>query len=161
MDSYGCAITVNVLAGFFLVQNREVALEDEASKMATVALVVKRRTWIQDIARSYAVIIDGKSVGKMWQFQTRTFEISADAHTVKLAIINTGTASSDVLKIDATDLSKVVVRTTGRGIISAIMTPFAIPAGMKALSNGEPIESRFYKGPWIRTKISLEKQHEI
>jgi hypothetical protein len=67
----------------------------------TATLVVKRRTLIQDLVRSYTVTVDGQPVGKLWQFQTGRYEVSVGPHTTRLAIVETGTSASNVLTFDA------------------------------------------------------------
>jgi hypothetical protein len=118
-------------------------------------VVVKRRTILQDVARSYSVFIDGQIVGELWPFQTGRYRVTPGSHTVRSAIINTGTSSSDALKIEATVGSTTIIQTKSRGIVANLMTPFAIPAGVKALSTGDKISSVFYEPPWIHTKVQV------
>ena len=98
---------------------------------------------------SYAVSIDGVVVGKIWAFQTKVFTVVPGPHELQLKIVNTGKSCSDVFKIDVSPGNRLVFRTHARGLKNALMLPFALPAGAKALTRDETLESKYYEWPWI------------
>ena len=117
------------------------------------SVVIKRRNILQDVVRSYAVFIDGVIVGKIWAFQTKVFTVVLGPHELQLKIVNTGKSCSDVFKIDVSPGNRLVFRTHARGLKNALMLPFALPAGAKALTRDEKLESKYYEWPWIRMKL--------
>jgi hypothetical protein len=124
-----------------------------ASPVGTESTLVIKRRAIQDLARSYAVFLDEAHVGKLCGFQTGNYKVTPGPHKVRLAIINTGSASSGDVEVDVPMGSTRVLRTVGRGVANFFKLPFATSAGVKAQATGEPSKSRFYKGPWIQLAI--------
>jgi hypothetical protein len=120
--------------------------------MSTGEIVVKRRNVLQDAVRSYTVFIDDKPVGKMWAFQTKSFEVSSGAHQLQLKIVHTGKSCSDIFPVEVAPEGRYVFRTHSRGLLNALKLPFALPGGAAALANDRKLESRFYEGPWIRLR---------
>jgi hypothetical protein len=116
-------------------------------------VVIKRRTILQDLVRSYTVFVDSVPVGKLWAFQTGRYAVTPAMHRVRLAIVNTGTAASADVDVDVPVGETRVLRTEGRGLANLIKLPFSLPAGARAQITGEPIKSRYYKGPWINLKL--------
>jgi hypothetical protein len=117
------------------------------------SIVIKRRNILQDVVRSYAVFIDGGAIGKIWAFQTKVLTVAPGPHELQLKIINTGRSCSDVFKIDVSPGNRLVFRTHARGLKNALMLPFALPAGAKALARDEQLQSKYYEWPWIRLKL--------
>jgi hypothetical protein len=118
-----------------------------------VSVVIKRRNIVQYVVRSYAVVIDGLVVGKIWAFQTKGFTVAPERHELQLEIVNTGRSCSDVFKIDVNPGNRLVFRTHARGLKNTLMLPFALPAGAKALARDEQLQSKYYEWPWIRLKL--------
>jgi hypothetical protein len=116
---------------------------------ASTTIVIKRRTWIQDLVRKYTVFLDGSPVDKLWAFQTGKYQVTPGTHRIRLGIIGTGTASSADVDVNVGPGDTVVLRTTGRGAANILKLPFALPAGAAAQMSGRPIKSRYYQGPWI------------
>ena len=116
-------------------------------------IVVQRRTLLQDAVRSYMVFVDRAPVGKIWAFQTKQYHVTPGIHTARLAIINTGTASSDDVEVTVPEGGKVILRSINRGVLSILMLPLSQWAGSRALATHTPIKSRFYKGPWIHLRV--------
>lgn len=125
----------------------------ETGSGAGSRIVIKRRTVVQDLVRSYTVFIDGKPAGKLWAFQTGRYDVAPGKHTVRLAIVGTGTAASANIEIRTSEQAETVLRTVGRGVANFLKLPLSLPAGVKAQLTGEPIDSRFYKGPWINLQL--------
>ena len=117
------------------------------------SIVIKRRNILQDAVRSYSVFIDGVVVGKIWAFQTKVFTVVPGHHELQLKIVNTGKSWSDVFRIDVVPGTHLVFRTHARGLKNALMFPFAVLAGAKALARHEQLESKYYERPWIRMKL--------
>jgi hypothetical protein len=128
-----------------------------ASVDDSVTIVVKRRTLLQDLVRRHTVFLDGNPVGKLWAFQTRAFLVAAGDHSVRLAIVGTGTSSSADVKLNVGPGETMVLRTVGRGFANNAALPLAMPAGIRAQTTGKPIQSRFYKGPWIHLVLESAK----
>jgi hypothetical protein len=149
-----CLTFLYIIKGGVISTWQTAGMPDESVPKQTATLIVQRRTWLQDLARQYTVFIDGVAVGGLWQFQTGTYQVSQGPHTVRLAIVDTGTSSSDVMKFTAADGGVTIVRTCGRGIGANMALPLALPAGLKALATDSPIQSAFYDGAWIRAKIN-------
>ena len=127
--------------------------------MSDATIVVKRRTWIQDLVRSYTVFVDGVPVGKLWALQTGVYRVTPGPHKVRLAIINTGTASSGDIAVDARAGYIQVLRTKGRGIVNSLKLPLSFPAGIESQLSGEPLKSPYYKGPWINVRVEPPQQN--
>ena len=86
-------------------------------------------------------------VGKIWAFQTKVFTVVPGPHELQLKIVNTGKSCSDVFKIDVSPGNRLVFRTHARGLKNALMLPFALPAGAKALTRDENLKVRITSGP--------------
>ena len=99
------------------------------------------RSVIQDVARSYTVFIDGVAEGKIWTFQTKSFEIATRRHEFRLKIVDTGRSCSDPSGVDVAPRGRVVFRTHFRGSKNLLMLPFAMPEGTAALARAEKLES--------------------
>ena len=119
------------------------------------AIVVKRRTIIQDLVRSYTVFIDGTDRGKVWAFQSKRFDVQPGDHSLRLAIIRTGTASSDDLKLSIAPGQTLTVRTHGRGLKNLIVLPIILGPGAAAQRRSEPLDHPRYDRPWIKTRVEL------
>jgi hypothetical protein len=89
----------------------------------------------------------------MWAFQTKRYPVTPGVHAVRLAIINTGTASSGDVEVTVPEGGQVSLRSINRGVLSILMLPFAQWAGARALATHTPNNSRFYKGPWIHLRV--------
>lgn|GEM_PF-6210685 len=122
---------------------------DEQSATVTV----KRRTILQDSGRSYTVFIDGRPRGKLWAFQTKSYEVAPGKHSVRLAIINTGTASSDTLHVDVIPGQTRTLRTYGRGFKNYLLLPLLTRSGIAARRRGEPLRHPLYDRPWIKVRV--------
>lgn len=134
-------------------------VSDGSSAPGSIVKVL-RTTWqtgLQDLLRRYTVFIDGEVVGRLWAFQSGEYAVTPGEHAVRLAIVNTGTSSSEEIKIIASHESIQVIRTVKRGgLLSALALPLAIPDAVQARSTGKPIHSRFYKTPWIHVSVTSE-----
>jgi hypothetical protein len=117
------------------------------------SVVIKRRNIVQDAVRSYAVFIDGVTVGKVWAFQTKVLSVAPGPHELQLKIVDTGRSCSEVFKIDVIPGGRLVFRTQSRGLRNFLMIPFVLPAGARALARGEQLQSKHYEWPWIRIKL--------
>ena len=127
----------------------EMTSNPDASSM----IVIKRRTVLQDLVRSYTVFVDDSAVGKLWAFQSGRYRITPGKHRVRLAILGTGTASSADVEVTVPRNGEVVLRTCGRGAANTLMLPSSLPAGAKAQITATPIRSRVYQGPWINLRV--------
>lgn len=115
-------------------------------------IVVKRRNVLQDAARSYTVFIDGSPVGRMWAFQTKSFEVAPGTHSLQLKIFDTGRSCSDIFQVDVVPAGRLVFRTHFRGLRNLLTLPLALPAGGAALAQGKELKSKYYEWPWIRIR---------
>lgn len=116
-------------------------------------ITIKRRNILQDLARSYTVFIDGSSWGRLWAFQTKSYDVAPGKHTVRFAIINTGTASSDTLHVDVAPGQTRTLRTHGRGLKNYLVLPLLAGPGIAAQRRGQPLRHRLYDGPWIKVRV--------
>jgi hypothetical protein len=116
-------------------------------------ITIARRTLLQDLVRRYTVFIDGIQVGMLWAFQTGRYQMTPGTHQVRLAITGTGRASSDDVDVYLEPGGVQALRTVGRGIVSLLKLPLALPAGAYALIRGKQISegrwSGYYRRPWI------------
>jgi hypothetical protein len=81
------------------------------------------------------------------------YQVTPGAHRVRIAMVGTGTSASSDIEIDVPAGGTRVLRTVGRGFANNATLGLALPAGARAQVTGEPIKSRFYKGPWINLKV--------
>ena len=112
-------------------------------------ITIARRTILQDLVRRYTVFIDGQGVGHLSAFQTGRYEVSAGHHRVRLALSATGTASSDDVPVDVPAGAVCPLRTRGRGIQSLLTLPIATVMAIWDRARNHPLETRWYKRPWI------------
>jgi hypothetical protein len=117
------------------------------------AITIARRTVLQDLVRRYVVFVDDNPVGYLWAFQTRSYEVTPGPHRVRLAMPNTGTASSDDVPVDVATGGNQKLRTRGRGFRNIITLPIATAISVFDRSRGRPFETRWYKRPWIILKV--------
>ena len=120
-------------------------------------ITVARRTVVQDAVRRYTVFIDEQPVGYLSAFQTGRYEVSPGVHRVRLAMPNTGTASSDNVAVEVPAGGVRSLRTRGRGFKSFITLPIATVAALRDRAQGRPLESRWYKRPWINLTIDEDR----
>jgi hypothetical protein len=124
------------------------------SSVQAATLVVKRRTWIQDAVRVYKVIVDDAAIGSVGPLRTKTFSLAPGKHSLRLAMPTTGQSSSATIELDLKAGQQCVVRTVRRGgPASFLKLPLSIPAGIQARANDQPIEGRYYEGPWIHVQV--------
>ena len=116
-------------------------------------ITIKRGRFVQDVIRRYLVLIDGRQVGKLWALQTGAYAVDPGEHRVQLKLSGGGTAASEEIPVSIASGADVVVRTLGRPSSSAVQLGLSLPAGLKAQLSGTPIDSRFYKGPWIHLEV--------
>jgi hypothetical protein len=125
---------------------------DQATGTST--LVIKRRTWLQDAVRVYKVFLDDTIVGSIGPFRTKSFTLNPGKHVVRLAMPTTGRSSSDDIELDVSAGERWVVRTVRRGgLLSFLKLPLALPEGAQALAEKRPINSRYYRRPWIHVNV--------
>ena len=121
-------------------------------------LMIKRRTWVQDAVRVYKVFVDEQIIGSIGPFQTKSFQISPGAHTVRLAMPTTGRASSASVELQLQAGDVATIRTVRRGgLMCFLKLPLAMGAGARALAADRSIESRFYEGPWIHVVLETAR----
>lgn len=72
---------------------------------------------------------------------------------MRVAIVGTGTASSDDVEIELSADAEAVLCTAGRGFKSLITLPLVLPAAISAQRQGRRGKSPYYRRPWIVLKV--------
>jgi hypothetical protein len=104
---------------------------------------------VQDLVRSYVVFIDGERRGRLRQFQTQEFALSLGVHSVRLAMPDTGRATSDEIRVILNQGEIRSFVTKSRGYQGYMPTMREVLRKFPAIFFPEAM----YRGPWIRLEL--------
>ncbi len=110
-------------------------------------ICIARRLSLQDIVRTYTVLIDGAPAGKFAPWATKDFEVPVGEHVVQLRITGTGNSRSEEFQVEVGAGETRLLRTRSLGLKSWIVIPLGILN-----------PDRFAPRPWIR--LALEPRHK-